>query len=219
MNDQERQQFVMPPLPHASGKKSFGGLCAHLALLVIVLLASSLFAMKGLTAAGRTGIHGTFTVTDCFVHHSSSSRHSKSPSNEFDCEGSFRSDDGKARDDKASLDGIDTDYDARARVPTQAQRDNSVIGFLNSDYTIASRGEVTKNFMAAFAFLLLLPVLLFDWLTGFGETGGTFRHMKEKWRATAGTRTRKIVLTAAAVALGGVVVVSPVLGLVLPVSG
>ncbi|MEW2440088.1 hypothetical protein AB0952_39090 [Streptomyces caniferus] len=174
--------------------------------------------MKGLTAAGLTGSHGTFTVHDCHPHHSSSSR-SSSRSYDFDCDGTFHTADGKAADPRASMSSVDTDYRAGAHVPVQAHRGSTLLSFLASTYTVASRGEVTKNFMIAFSVLLALPFLLFGRLTGFGENGGTLRQMRETWRATAGTRTRTIVLTAAAVALVGMFVVSPVLGFVLPTAG
>ncbi|WP_260635729.1 hypothetical protein [Streptomyces angustmyceticus] len=173
-----------------------------------------MFATKGLTAAGLTGSHGTFTVQDCYPHHSSSSR-SSSRSHDFDCDGAFRSDDGKANDGRASLNGVDTDYRSGTRLPVQAHDGSTLLSFLASRYTLAGRGEVTKNFVIAFSVLLALPFLLFGRLTGFGEKGGTVRQMRETWRATAGTRTRTIVLGTAAAALFGMVVVSPALGFLL----
>ncbi|WP_405408405.1 hypothetical protein [Streptomyces decoyicus] len=208
----------MPKPPGMSGKRSFGGKCAFAVLLVAVLSASGMFATKGVTAAGLTGSHGTFTVQDCYPHHSSSSR-SSSRSYDFDCDGTFRSDDGKATDGQASMNSVDTDYRAGIRLPVQAHDGSTLLSFLASTYTIASRGEVTKNFVIAFSVLLALPFLLFGWLTGFGETGGTIRQMRETWRATAGTRTRTIVLTSAAAALFGMIVISPVLGFLLPTAG
>lgn len=206
----------MPSVPPASGKKSLGGRSAGLILIAVVVLASTIFVIKGLTAAGLTGTPGTFTVADCSPHHSSSSSRSRSASHEYDCDGSYRSDDGKTVDAEASLSSIDTDHRTGTRLVVQGHHDSAVLSVLSgATYTIAGRGEITKSFMIAFSILLLVPLLLLDLLTGFGETGGTLRQWRRTWRATAGTRTRTIVLTTAGVILFGALVVSPVLGLVL----
>ncbi|WP_433858298.1 hypothetical protein [Streptomyces kronopolitis] len=205
----------MPSPTRANGKLSFGTRCALLSLFAMLFLASAMFAVKGLAAAGFTGTHGTFTIKECAQHHHTSSRHSTKSSPEYDCTGHFRSDDGKAVDDDASLSGLDIRYTAGTRLPAQANTGTSAVGFLMPDYALTSRGEITKNFMGAFGFLLFAPFLLFGWLTGTAETGGTFRQVREKWRATAGTRTRTLVLTSGGVILFGTLVVSPVLGVVL----
>lgn len=206
----------MPSVPPASGKKSLRGRSASLVLIAVVVLASAVFVIKGLTAAGLTGTPGTFTVADCSPHRSSSSGHSRSASHEYDCDGSYRSDDGRSVDAEASLSSIDTDHRTGTRLAVQGHHDSTVLSVLSgSTYTLAGRGEITKCFVIAFLILLFVPLLLLDLLTGFGETGGTLRQWRQTWRATAGTRTRTIVLTTAGVILFGVVVVSPALGIVL----
>ncbi|MEV6565447.1 hypothetical protein [Streptomyces kronopolitis] len=206
----------MSSVPPASGKKSLRGRSAGLILIAVVVLASAVFVIKGLTAAGLTGTPGTFTVADCFPHHSSSSGHSRSASHEYDCDGSYRSDDGETVDAEASLSSIDTDHHTGTRLAVQGHHDSAVLSALSgATYTLAGRGEITKSFVIAFSILLLVPLLLLDLLTGFGETGGTLRQWRQKWRATAGTRTRTLVLTTGGVILFGTLVVSPVLGVVL----
>ncbi|MFJ6747355.1 MULTISPECIES: hypothetical protein [unclassified Streptomyces] len=80
-------------------------------------------------------------------------------------------------------------------------------------YTIAGRDAAMSNFSTGFIFLLfIIPVQLFFWLKRFSEPTRTLPQHWAAWRATAGTRTRKIVLSAAAAALFGAIVVGPVLG-------
>lgn len=205
----------MPSPLRANSKTSFGTRCALLSLFAIILLASAMFTIKGLAAAGFTGMHGAFTIKECEQHHNTSSRHSTKSSPEYDCTGHFRSDDGKSVNNDASMSGLDTRYSAGIRLPAEGDTSTSAFGFLIPDYALTSRGEITKNFASAFGFLLFAPFLLYSWLTGTAETGGTVRQARERWRATAGTRTRTIVLTTGGVILFGALVVSPVLGLVL----
>ncbi|MCZ1007433.1 hypothetical protein [Streptomyces lydicus] len=198
-----------------NGQISFGTRCALLSLFAVLFLASAMFTVKGLAAAGFTGTPGTFTVKECAQHRDTGSRHSTTSSPAYDCTGHFRSEDGKSVNNDASMSGLDTRYSAGIRLPSQKDTGKSAFGFLIPDYALTSRGEITKNFMCAFGFLLFAPFLLYSWLTGAAETGGTVRQARERWRATAGTRTRTIVLTTGGVILFGVLVVSPVLGFVL----
>ncbi|MFE3550955.1 hypothetical protein ACFXN2_20005 [Streptomyces kronopolitis] len=174
-----------------------------------------MFTVRGLAAAGFTGTHGTFTIKECEQHHNTSSRHSTKSFPEYDCTGHFRSDDGKSVNNDASMSGLETHYSAGIRLPAQGDTGNSAFDFLIPDYALTSTGQITKNLMGAFGCLLLVPFLVFYWLSGTAETGGTVRQVRERWRATAGTRTRTIVLTTAGVILFGVVIVSPALGIVL----
>ncbi|MFE0193785.1 hypothetical protein [Streptomyces sp. NPDC058989] len=185
-------------------------------LLVIVLLASAVFVMKGLTAAGLTGTHGTFTVKECTEE--AATRRSNKPTNEFSCVGVFRPDDGSTVDDKASLDSFNKDYDAGTSLSVQ-HNDAGVLGLLTSGYLLADGAQVSTNFLCAFGVLLYLPVALFVSLTGFGSDGVTFRRFRETWDATRGTRTRTIVLTSTIGVLVGMFVVSTALGHVLPGLG
>ncbi|MFI6771348.1 hypothetical protein [Streptomyces sp. NPDC050355] len=172
--------------------------------------------MKGLTAAGLTGTHGTFTVRECTKE--SATRHSNRPTSEFECAGVFRADGGSTVDDKASLDIFNKDYDAGTRLSVQ-HNDAGVLGLLTSGYLLADGAEVSANFLCAFGVLLYIPVALFVRLTGFGSDGVTVRRFRETWQATRGTRTRTIVLSSTTVILVGMFVVSTVLGHVLPGLG
>lgn len=203
----------MPNSTRMSGKPSFGTLCAYCAGALVALVIFGIMTVKGLTAAGLTGTHGTLTVKECHKI----SRSNGQPSNDYGCSGSFRSDDGKVVDHKATIEYVDTEYDAGTKLSTQGHNGSIVLSILSAGtYTLASRGEVTEDFFLAFcAVLVIIPYLLFSWLTKSGETGGTNHKLRETWRATAGTRTRKIVVGTAAAALFGMIVVSPVLGLVL----
>ncbi|MFG2288531.1 hypothetical protein ACGFOU_20995 [Streptomyces sp. NPDC048595] len=172
--------------------------------------------MKGLTAAGLTGTHGTFTVRECTQE--AATRKSNKPTNEFECAGAFRPDGGSTVDDKASLDSFNKDYDAGTRLSVQ-HNDAGVLGLLTSGYLLADGAQVSANFLCAFGVLLYIPVALFVRLTGFGSDGVTFGRFRETWQATRGTRTRTVVLTTTAVVLVGMFVVSTVLGHVLPGLG
>ncbi|TJZ46056.1 hypothetical protein FCH28_26370 [Streptomyces piniterrae] len=169
---------------------------------------------KGLTAAGLTGTHGTFTVEECFRE---STSHRSTASDDYQCEGTFRSDDGKVVDDKASLGSLNTSYDPGFELATQGHNDSTVLSVLSAaTYTVAGREAATANFSTGFAFLLfIIPLQLFSWLRRFDEPTRTIPQQWAAWRATAGTRTRKIVLGAAAAALFGMIVVGPVLGFAL----
>ena len=200
--------------PRMSGKTPLKTLYGHIFFLAVALVIFTAFFIKGLTAAGLTGTHGTFTVKECSRE---STSHRSTAQHDYECDGTFRSDDGKAVDNKASLSSLDTEYDPGVELATQGHDDSKILSILSgATYTIAGRGAAATNFSTGFAVLLLIiPVLLFSWLTRFGETTRTIPQQWAAWRATAGTRTRKIVLGAAAAALFGMFVVGPALGFAL----
>ncbi len=191
------------------GKLSPEGFWSRVAVAVIALLCVALCVVRGLTAAGIQGTHGIFTVKECTNHHHSTS-YSGSP--EYDCTGTFRGDDGSVVDRAYWL--TDTDYRAGTRLPTQSNQDSVVLSLVTSGYVLAGGSEAAVDFSCAFlALLIAAPALLYGFLTG--GTRGTFREKREALRAIKGTRTHTLVVSTAAVALFGVVVVGPVLGLVL----
>ncbi|MEU9501309.1 hypothetical protein [Streptomyces sp. NPDC048196] len=192
------------------GKLSPGGFWSRVAVSVIALLTVALCVVRGLAAAGVTGTHGTFTVKECESHHSRTA--SYSGRSESGCTGSFRGDDSSLVD-KAFL-PTEIHYGAGTRLSAQSNQDSILLALLSSDYVLAGGSEAAGDFSGAFlALLIAAPALLYGFLTG--GTRGTFREKREAWRAVKGTRTHTAVVSTAAVALFGVVVVGPVLGLVL----
>lgn len=200
--------------PQMPGKTPLKTLCGHLFFLAVALVFFAVFFVKGLTSAGLTGTHGLFTVKEC-VRESTS--HRSTAAHYYDCEGTFRSDDGKVVDNKASLGNLDTGYDPGFKLAVQGHNDSTVLSVLSTaTYTVAGREAAIGNFATGFGGLLfIIPVLLFSWLTRFDETTRTIAQQWAAWRASAGTRTRKIVLSAAAAALFGAFVISPALGFAL----
>ncbi|MEV0370053.1 hypothetical protein AB0I10_09535 [Streptomyces sp. NPDC050636] len=197
-----------------SGKTPLKTLYGHLFFLAVALVFFTVFFIKGLTSAGLTGTHGLLTIKEC-VRESTS--HRSTASHYYDCDGTFRSDDGKVVDNKASLGNLDTGYDPGFKLAVQGHNDSTVLSVLSAaNYTVAGREAAIGNFSTGFAGLLfIIPVLLFSWLTRFDETTRTIAQQWAAWRASAGTRTRKIVLSAAAAALFGAFVISPALGFAL----
>ncbi|MFJ9416298.1 hypothetical protein ACIRPT_19245 [Streptomyces sp. NPDC101227] len=195
-----------------SGKTSVKAILAYAAGFLVALVAFVVLTLKGLTAAGLTGTHGTFTVKEC--SRQSTSRHSTT-SHDYECDGTFRSDDGKVVDNKASMSNLDDEYDPGVKIATQGHSGSTVLSILSAGtYTLASRGEVIEDFsLAFFAVLLIVPYMIFAWRTE--ETGGPRLKTREAWRSIAGTRTRKIVIGTAAAALFGMIVVAPALGFAL----
>ncbi|MEU5212612.1 hypothetical protein [Streptomyces sp. NPDC020742] len=202
----------MPTAQRSPGKSSSRRRWIGWSVLVVALLGSAWFATEGLTAAGLTGIHGTFTVKECTEEAGTR----KNPhTNEFDCEGTFRPDDGSTVDDGVSLYAFSTDYDAGTKLPAQ-HVDGGMVGAMTSGYLLANEDGISGSFLKAFLCLLCIPVLLFCRLTGFGTDGVSIQLFRESWRATKGTRTRTIVVTALAVVLFCAIEGSNILAMVLP---
>jgi hypothetical protein len=200
-----------------SAKRALLGRRGSLILILAAVLISSACVLTGLTAAGFTGVRGTFTVKDCSMDRSTSSspKGSASRSHEYNCHGIFRSEDGGVLDDKAFVSGLETDHDPGDELSVQ-HSDNIVAAVANfGEYTVADSNTVTASFVGAFLILSLVAVGLWGLLTGFGEPDSPVSSWKESWRATRGTSTRVIVLATLAVSIGGAVVISPLLGYLL----
>ncbi|UQA93042.1 hypothetical protein [Streptomyces halobius] len=138
--------------------KAISGRCAAAFGPVFILVWICLFVIKGLTAAGVIGTHGILTVDHCIAERSRKNDNPSAPPLDFTCDGTFRSDDGKIVDDAASVSGPETDQHAGADLPVNGNNDNVVLSALSfSSYALASRWEITKNFMIPFAILLIVP--------------------------------------------------------------
>ncbi|MFH8571440.1 hypothetical protein [Streptomyces sp. NPDC017993] len=111
-----------------SGKTPSKTLYGHIFFLAVALVIFTVLFIKGLTAAGLTGTHGTFTVKECSRE---STSHRSTAQHDDDCAGTFRSDDGKAVDNEASLGSLDTEYDPGAKLATQGHDDSKVLSALS----------------------------------------------------------------------------------------
>ncbi|MEU9113800.1 hypothetical protein AB0D04_18960 [Streptomyces sp. NPDC048483] len=194
----------MPQLPSVSEIKRLWGRCLHVAAIVALLAASCVCVWLGLTQARVVGTHGTLTVEYCYANHhvTTKRRYSSPPPDDYTCNGTFRSDDGKVLSDNAHLSVGTTTYPKGHTFPATRT---------GADVMRDDHRAVTTTFLLAFGLLLLDAFVLFWFLTQFDKNGKT---LKDTWHTTKGTPTRTVVVSIAAVALTGLAA-SPLLDLAL----
>jgi uncharacterized PurR-regulated membrane protein YhhQ (DUF165 family) len=166
----------------------------HMAGMVLALALSAGFVWMGLTQAGLTGTHGTFTVEECHaVTHRHSGKHGTGSTTDYTCTGAFRSDDGKAAQGNAHMSSLGRAYPKGHPFSTQLS---------GNDVMPRNLEGAAMKFIIASGILLIDAFVLFWFVTRLDKNGLT---MKETWRSTRGTPGRAAVVSVAAVAVAGLV--------------
>ncbi|MBT2504799.1 hypothetical protein J7I98_02595 [Streptomyces sp. ISL-98] len=166
------------------------GRAGGVVFLLAGLALTGVGAYQGAYAAGWAGTHGTLTVESCEVTSPHNvSRSSRKNRSTIRCCGTFASDDGKAKDINAALEGK-RGYLQGTEVSVQQTDAPTADADTDADYVVAGLNRAMHWFAAFFAGWVLTGLGVFCVATGYAPFGSSRISYGAAWDAAGRNATR-----------------------------